>query len=150
MVERPAIPAMRSVRGCASALRRCSAGPRRPPASARPVTAVWPASAGCSHLLPLPTISSGCPSWWEPRRSHARNLPRHGKNQRNRRKDLLDKRSSATQTRVPFDDSKYCFANTEFFRVLLIGHNVSELVENVPDLLHRLKLAAHSPTSKTD
>src|SRR2546426_1068902 len=37
MVERPAIPAMRSARGYASALRRCSAGLRRPPASARPV-----------------------------------------------------------------------------------------------------------------
>jgi two-component system, LuxR family, sensor kinase FixL len=31
----------------------------------------------------------------------------------------------------------------------LIGHNVSELVEGVPDLLHRLKLAAHSPASET-
>jgi PAS domain S-box-containing protein len=31
----------------------------------------------------------------------------------------------------------------------LIGHNVSELVEDVPDLLHRLKLAAHSPASDT-
>jgi two-component system, LuxR family, sensor kinase FixL len=31
----------------------------------------------------------------------------------------------------------------------LIGHNVSELVEDVPDLLHRLKLAAHSPASET-
>jgi len=45
---RPAIQAMRSVAGCASALRRCLAGPRRRPASARPVTVVLPASAGCS------------------------------------------------------------------------------------------------------
>jgi PAS domain S-box-containing protein len=30
----------------------------------------------------------------------------------------------------------------------LIGHDVSELVEGVPDLLHRLKLAAHSPASE--
>jgi PAS domain-containing protein len=30
----------------------------------------------------------------------------------------------------------------------LIGHHVSELVERVPDLLHRLKLAAHSPASE--
>ena len=45
----PAIPAMRSVGGCASALRRCLAGPRRPPVSARPITAALPASAGCSR-----------------------------------------------------------------------------------------------------
>jgi PAS domain S-box-containing protein len=31
----------------------------------------------------------------------------------------------------------------------LIGHNVSELVEDVPDLLHQLKLAAHLATSET-
>jgi two-component system sensor kinase FixL len=30
----------------------------------------------------------------------------------------------------------------------LIGHHVCELVERVPDLLHRLKLAAHSPPSE--
>jgi PAS domain S-box-containing protein len=30
----------------------------------------------------------------------------------------------------------------------LVGHDVSELVENVPDLLCRLKLAAHSPASQ--
>jgi two-component system sensor kinase FixL len=30
----------------------------------------------------------------------------------------------------------------------LIGHDVSELVEGVPDLLRRLKLAAHSPASE--
>jgi two-component system, LuxR family, sensor kinase FixL len=30
----------------------------------------------------------------------------------------------------------------------LIEHDVSELVEGAPDLLHRLKLAAHSPTSE--
>ena len=47
-VERPAILAMRSVGGCASALRRSLAGPRRPPACARPVTVAAPASAGCS------------------------------------------------------------------------------------------------------
>ena len=41
-------PAMRSVGGCASALRRCLAGPRRPLAFARPITVASPASAGCS------------------------------------------------------------------------------------------------------
>jgi two-component system sensor kinase FixL len=30
----------------------------------------------------------------------------------------------------------------------LIGHHLSELVERVPDLLHRLKFVAHSPTSE--
>jgi two-component system sensor kinase FixL len=30
----------------------------------------------------------------------------------------------------------------------LIGHHLSELVEKVPDLLHRVKFAAHSPTSE--
>jgi hypothetical protein len=45
---RPAILAMRSVAGCVSALRRCLVGPRRRPASARPVTVASPASAGCS------------------------------------------------------------------------------------------------------
>src|SRR6516162_6452138 len=43
-VERPAIPALCSVGGCASALRRCLAGRRRPPAFARPITVVLPAS----------------------------------------------------------------------------------------------------------
>ena len=43
-----ATPAMRSVGGCASALRRCLAGPRRP-AFARPVTVSSPVSAGCSR-----------------------------------------------------------------------------------------------------
>jgi hypothetical protein len=46
---RPATPAMQSVDGCASALRRCLAGPRAPPAFARPITVVWPMSAGCSR-----------------------------------------------------------------------------------------------------
>src|SRR5947207_532240 len=48
-VGQPAIPAMRSVGGCASALRRCLAGPRLPPACARPITAALPASAGGSR-----------------------------------------------------------------------------------------------------
>src|SRR6516162_8234016 len=110
---------MRSVGGCASALRRCSAGPRRSPVSARPVIAVWPVSAGYSRCLSLPTISSGCANWWGPRRSHARNPPTHRKSQQNRRKDLLDKQRSATQARVTFDDPTFRFANTEFFSVLL-------------------------------
>src|SRR6516164_4517916 len=118
-VERPATPAMRSVGGCASALRRCSAGPRRSPVSARPVIAVWPVSAGYSRRRPLPTISSGCANWWGPRRSHARNPPTHRKGQQNRCKDLLDEQRSATQARVTFDDPKFCFANSEFFSVLL-------------------------------
>src|SRR5206468_11596475 len=46
---RPAIPATRSAGGCASASRRCSAGARRSPAFARPVTVALPASGGCSH-----------------------------------------------------------------------------------------------------
>ena len=87
---RPATPAMRSVDGCASALRRCLAGPKRPPAFARPVTGVSPASTGCSPSLPLPTISCGCPSWWGPRRSHARNLPGQGKTRQNQCKSLLE------------------------------------------------------------
>ncbi len=49
MRGRPAIPAMRSAGGCASASRRCSAGARRPPAFARPVTVALPASGGCSR-----------------------------------------------------------------------------------------------------
>src|SRR6516162_10030472 len=110
---------MRSVGGCASALRRCSAGPRRSPVSARPVIAVWPVSAGYSRRLSLPTISSGCANWWGPQRSHARNPPTHRKSQQNRRKDLLDKQRSATQARVTFDDPTFRFANTEFFSVLL-------------------------------
>src|SRR6516164_3898803 len=118
-VERPATPAMRSVGGCASALRRCSAGPRRSPVSARPVIAVWPVSAGYSRRRPLPTISSGCANWWGPRRSHARNPPTHRKGQQNRCKDLLDEQRSATQARVTFDDPTFCFANSEFFSVLL-------------------------------
>src|ERR1700730_2232730 len=118
-VERPATLAMRSVGACVSALKRCSAGPRRLPVSARPVTAVWPALAGCSRLLPLPAISSGCPSWWGPQRSYVRNLPRHGKNRRNRCKDLLGERYVTTEESATFDDSTYCFANTEFFSVLL-------------------------------
>src|SRR6266404_2326143 len=72
---RPATPAMRSAGGSASASRRYSAGPRVPPAFARPITAASPASAGCSPSLPLPTTWFGCPSWWGPRRSHAWNLP---------------------------------------------------------------------------
>jgi two-component system, LuxR family, sensor kinase FixL len=32
---------------------------------------------------------------------------------------------------------------------LLIGHDVSELVDDAPDVLHRLKLAVHSPASET-
>jgi hypothetical protein len=56
---------------------------------------------------------------WGPRRSHARNPPTHRKNQRNRRKDLLDEQPSATQARVTFDDPTFCFANAEFFSVLL-------------------------------
>src|SRR6516162_8001335 len=118
---------MRSVGGCASALRRCSAGPRRSPVSARPVIAVWPVSAGYSRRLSLPTISSGCANWWGPQRSHARNPPTHRKSQQNRRKDLLDKQRSATQARVTFDDPTFRFANTEFFSVLLmpIGRAVS-------------------------
>src|SRR5246127_4677364 len=31
----------------------------------------------------------------------------------------------------------------------LIGHEVSELIEKMPDLLHELKLAVHSPAAKT-
>ncbi len=42
-------PGMRSAGGCASASRRCSAGARRPPAFARPVTVALPASGGCSR-----------------------------------------------------------------------------------------------------
>jgi hypothetical protein len=42
-------PGMWSVGGCASASRRCSAGPRRPPAFAKPVTVASPVSAGCSR-----------------------------------------------------------------------------------------------------
>src|ERR1700730_14251928 len=118
-VERPATLAMRSVGACVSALKRCSAGPRRLPVSARPVTAVWPALAGCSRLLPLPAISSGCPSWWGPQRSYVRNLPRHGKNRRNRCKDLLGERYVTTEESATFDHSTYCFTNTEFFSVLL-------------------------------
>jgi hypothetical protein len=59
-----------------SASRRCLAGPRRPPAFARPVTVAWSASAGSSRSPPRPTISSGWPSWWEPWRSHGRTLSR--------------------------------------------------------------------------
>ncbi len=47
--RRPATPAMRSVGGSASALRRCLAGPRQPLVFARPVTVASPASAGCSR-----------------------------------------------------------------------------------------------------
>src|SRR6516164_4131760 len=119
-VERPATPAMRSVGGCASALRRCSAGPRRSPVSARPVIAVWPVSAGYSGCLSLPIISPACANWWGTRRSHALNPPTHRKSQQNRRKDLLDKQRSATQARVTFDDPTFRFANTEFFSVLLV------------------------------
>jgi len=32
---------------------------------------------------------------------------------------------------------------------LLIGHEVSELIEDMPDLLHELKIALHSPAAKT-
>src|SRR6516165_2842265 len=67
---------MPSAGGCASASRRCLAGPKRRPASARRVTVVWPASAGCSRSPPRPTISSGCASWSAPWGSHARTLPR--------------------------------------------------------------------------
>src|SRR5467141_437879 len=67
---------MRSVGECASASRRCLAGPRRQPAFARPVTVAWSASAGSSRSPPRPTISSGWPSWWEPWRSHGRTLSR--------------------------------------------------------------------------
>jgi transposase len=42
-------PGMWSVGGCASASRRCSAGPRRPPAFAKPVTVASAVSAGCSR-----------------------------------------------------------------------------------------------------
>jgi hypothetical protein len=52
------------------------AGPRQRPASARPVTVVWPASAGCSPSRPRLTIWFGCQSWWEVGRNHARTLPR--------------------------------------------------------------------------
>src|SRR6516164_9210494 len=67
---------MPSAGGCASASRRCLAGPKRRPASARRVTVVWPASAGCSRSPPRPTISSGCASWSAPWGSHGRTLPR--------------------------------------------------------------------------
>src|SRR6201997_4521784 len=124
-VGQPVIPAMRSAGGCASALRRCSAGPRRLPASARPVTAALPVSAGCSRRRPLPTTSSDCPSWLEPWDSHARNLPRHRKNRRNRRKDLLDDCSSTTQARATFENSTNCSPALTFphpAKVLLGGH----------------------------
>jgi hypothetical protein len=49
MRAQPAIPAMRSVGGSASALRRCLAGARRLPAFVRPGTAASPALAGCSR-----------------------------------------------------------------------------------------------------
>ena len=40
-------------------------------------------------------------------------------NHQNRCKDLLDEQSSTTQARVTLDNSTFCFANTEFFSVLL-------------------------------
>ena len=43
----------------------------------------------------------------------------HTQKPANRRKDLLDEQSSATQARVTFDDPTFCFANSEFFSVLL-------------------------------
>ena len=43
----------------------------------------------------------------------------HTQKPANRRKDLLDEQSSATQARVTFDDPTFRFANTEFFSVLL-------------------------------
>jgi hypothetical protein len=110
---------MPSVAGFASALRRCLVGPRRPPAFAKPITVASAASAGCSPSLPLPTISSGCPSWWGPRRSHARNLPGPGENRQNRCKNLLGKRFSTTLARVLYDNSTKRLASTEFFRTLL-------------------------------
>src|SRR5712664_667746 len=118
---RPATPAMRSVGGSASASRRYSAGPRVPPACARPVTAASPASAGCSPSLPLPTTWFGCPSWWGPRRSHARNLPGPGKNRQNQHKSLLKTRFSATTARVSNKNSTKRVASTAFFRILLGG-----------------------------
>jgi hypothetical protein len=72
--------------GCASASRRCSAGPRRQPASATPIAAALLASAGCLRSRPLLTTWSGCPSCWRSRRTRARNLPGHGKNRQNSRK----------------------------------------------------------------
>jgi len=48
-IDGRATPAMRSVGGCASAMRRYLAGPRVPPAFARPVIMVLPALTGCSH-----------------------------------------------------------------------------------------------------
>src|ERR1700730_9571005 len=118
-VGRPAILAMPSVAGFASALRRCLVGPRRPPAFAKPITVASAASAGCSPSLPLPTISSGCPSWWGPRRSHARNLPGPGENGQNRYKNLLGKWFPTTLARVLYDNSTKRLASTEFFRTLL-------------------------------
>jgi hypothetical protein len=94
-LTRHATPAIRSVGGSASASRRYSAGPRVPPAFARPITAASPASAGRSPSLPLPTTWFGCPSWWGPRRSHARNLPRPGKNRQNQHTSLLKTRRTS-------------------------------------------------------
>ena len=47
----------------------------------------------------------------------------HTQKPANRRKDLLDEQSSATQARVTFDDPTFRFANTEFFSVLLGGED---------------------------
>src|SRR6266849_4459242 len=149
---RPATPAMRSVGGSASASRRYSAGPRVPPACARPVTAASPASAGCSPSLPLPTTWFGCPSWWGPRRSHARNLPGPGKNRQNQHKSLLKTRFSATTARVSNKNSTKRVASTASFRILLglVGDErwctTADLVPN-SDLVGRL---AHEAEADSD
>jgi hypothetical protein len=48
------------------------------------------------------------------RRSHARNLPRPGKNRQSRCKSLLEAQPFATRARVSYENSINCFASTAF------------------------------------
>jgi hypothetical protein len=91
---------------------------RARPAFARPITEVWPVSAGCTLI---PRLQSHSPAnWWRSRPDHVRNLFRQGRTNKNRRNALRTELYWTTYERVSHDGSTFCSAVTEVFRTLLV------------------------------